>query len=170
MFRALMVLGSIITVAFSQPFDYPKARKGEVVDDYFGTKVPDPYRWLEDPDLPETVAWVKEENRLTSAYMEKLADRASFREELTKLWKYPRYTVPEYQGHCYLYQKNEGLQNQSIIYTVRKLGDQPMVLLDTNQLSSDGTVAVTSTAISEDGRLMAYEIAESGSDWDQVRG
>jgi prolyl oligopeptidase len=169
MFRALMVLGSIITVGFSQPFDYPKARKGEVVDDYFGTKVPDPYRWLEDPDLPETVAWVKEENRLTSAYMEKLADRATFREELTKLWNYPRYTVPDYQGHRYLYQKNEGLQNQSVIYTQRKLSDQPTVLLDPNQLASDGSVAVTITAISEDGRLMAYQVAESGSDWNQVR-
>jgi prolyl oligopeptidase len=169
MLRALMVLGSIITVAFSQPFDYPKARKGEVVDDYFGTKVPDPYRWLEDPDSPETAAWVKAENCLTSAYIKKLPDRASFREELTKLWNYPRYTVPNYQGHRYLYQKNEGLQNQSVIYTLRKLGDQPTVLLDPNQLASDGTVAVTSTAISEDGRLMAYEIAESGSDWNQVR-
>ena len=136
---------AIVTVAFSQAFDYPKARKGAVVDDYFGTKVPDPYRWLEDPDSPETVAWVKAENRLTSAYMEKLADRASFRAALTKLWNYPRYTVPDYQGHRYLYQKNEGLQNQSVIYTLRKLSDQPTVLLDPNLLASDGTVAVTSS-------------------------
>ena len=76
MFRALMLLGSIVTVAFSQPLDYPKAKKGDVVDDYFGTKVPDPYRWLEDTDSPETAAWVKAENVLTSAYMEKLPDRA----------------------------------------------------------------------------------------------
>jgi prolyl oligopeptidase len=169
MFRALMMLGTIATVAVSQTLEYPKAQKGDVIDDYFGTKVPDPYRWLEDTDSQETVAWVKAENLLTAGYMEKLADRAPFRDELTKLLNYQRYTVPEYEGHRYVYRKNDGLQNQSVIYTLKNLGDEPTVLLDPNQLASDGTVAVTSTAVSEDGRLLAYGVAASGSDWNEIR-
>jgi prolyl oligopeptidase len=169
MFRALMMLGSIATVAVSQTLEYPKAQKGEVVDDYFGTKVPDPYRWLEDTDSPETVAWVKAENLLTGTYMEKLAERAPFRDELTKLLNYPRYTVPEYEGHRYVYRKNDGLQNQSVIYTLKNLSDEPTVLLDPNQLASDGTVAVSSTAVSENGQLLAYGVAASGSDWNEIR-
>jgi prolyl oligopeptidase len=169
MFRAFLMLGSIATVAVSQPLEYPKARKGDVIDDYFGTKVPDPYRWLEDTDSPETAAWVKAENLLTSAFMEKMSDRAAFREELTKLLNYPRYTVPDYEGHRYLYRKNDGLQNQSVIYTLKQLSDEPKVLLDPNQLATDGTVAVTSTSVSDDGRLLAYGVAASGSDWNEIR-
>jgi prolyl oligopeptidase len=169
MLRALLLLGSIVTVAFSQPLEYPKARKGDVVDDYSGTKVPDPYRWLEDTDSSETAAWVKAENVLTSAYLEKLPDLARFREGLTKLWNYPRYTVPTWKGHRYLYRRNDGLQNQSVIYTLKELGDEPGVLLDPNQLSSDGTIAVTSTVLSDDGRFLAYGVAASGSDWNDIR-
>jgi len=169
MFRALMMLGTIATVAVSQTLEYPKAQRGDVVDDYFGTKVPDPYRWLEDTDSLETVAWVKAENLLTGTYMEKLADRSPFRDELTKLLNYQRYTVPEYEGNRYVYRKNDGLQNQSVIYTLKNLSDEPTVLLDPNQLASDGTVAVTGTAVSEDGRLLAYGIAASGSDWNEIR-
>src|ERR1700675_2057211 len=145
MVRAFLMLGSIATVAVSQPLEYPKAQRGDVVDDYFGAKVPDPYRWLEDTDSLETAAWVKRENLLTAAYMEKLAERAPFRDELTKLFNYQRYTVPEYEGHRYVYRKNAGLQNQSVIYTLKRLTDEPKLLLDPNQLASDGTVAVTST-------------------------
>src|SRR3984957_10383227 len=133
MFRAFLMLGSIATVAVSQPLEYPKVRKGDVVDDYFGTKVPDPYRWLEDTDSPETMAWVKAENVLTSTYMEKLPERALFREELMKLLNYQRYTVPKWEGHRYVYRKNDGLQNQSVIYTLKELGDQPRILLDPNR-------------------------------------
>jgi prolyl oligopeptidase len=169
MLRVLLLLGSIVTVAFSQPFDYPKARKGDVVDDYSGTKVADPYRWLEDADSPETAAWVKAENALTFAYLEKLPDLARFREGLTKLLNYPRYTVPTWKGDRYLYRRNDGLQNQSVIYTLKELVDQPSVLLDPNQLSSDGTVAVTSAVLSDDGRFLAYGVAASGSDWNDIR-
>ena len=105
MLRSLLLLGSIVTVAFSQPLDYPKARKGDVVDDYSGTKVSDPYRWLEDTDSPETATWVKAENALTSAYLEKLPDLARFRQELTKLLNYPRYTVPTWKGSSLLVPK-----------------------------------------------------------------
>jgi prolyl oligopeptidase len=179
MFRALILLGSIVTVALSRTIEspkgetvalsYPEAKRGEIVDDYFGTKVPDPYRWLEDTDSAPTVAWVKAENVLTSAYMEELPDRASFRDELTNLLNYQRYTVPDWEGHRYVYRKNDGLQNQSVIYTLKVLTDEPEVLLDPNRLASDGTVAVTSTKVSEDGRLLAYEVAASGSDWNEIR-
>jgi prolyl oligopeptidase len=183
MFRALMLLGWMASLAISQATefpkpktvvppqasDYPKAYKGDVVDDYFGTKVLDPYRWLEDTDSPDTAAWVKAENILTSSYLEKLPDRAAFREELMKLLNYQRFTVPKWEGHRYLYRKNDGLQNQSVIYTLKELSDEPRALLDPNRLASDGTVAVTSTTVSDDGRLLAYEVAASGSDWNEIR-
>jgi prolyl oligopeptidase len=183
MCRVFLLLGAIATVALAQTIEFPKAervppsralmypnaKKGDVVDDYFGTKVADPYRWLEDTDSVETMAWVKAENVLTSGYLEKLPDRAPFREELTNLLNYQRYTVPSWEGHRYLYRKNNGLQNQSVIYTLKALSDEPRVLLDPNRLASDGTVAVTSTTVSDDGRLLAYEVAASGSDWNEIR-
>jgi prolyl oligopeptidase len=169
MLRAVMLLGLTGTVAVSQPLEYPKAKRTDVVDDYFGTKVPDPYRWLEDTDSPETQEWVKAENEITFAYLEKLADREPFKEWLTKLLNYERYTVPSWEGHRYLYRRNDGLQNQSVIYTQKNLSEAPKVLLDPNQLASDGTMAVTSTTVSDDSRLLAYGIAASGSDWNVIR-
>ena len=153
MFRAvLLVLGSIAAVAFAQPLVYPGAKKGDVVDDYFGTEVPDPYRWLEDTDSPETAAWVKAEDALTSGYMDQLPDRTAFRDKLTELLNYERYSVPVWEGHRYVYRKNDGLQNQSVIYTLKNLSDTPVVLLDPNQFANEGTVAVSSTTVSEDSR------------------
>lgn len=169
MLRAVILLGLTGTAAVSQPLEYPKAKKTDVVDDYFGVKVPDPYRWLEDTDSPETIAWVKAQVALTSAYLEKLPDREPFKERLTKLLNYERYTAPSWQGHRYLYRKNDGLQNQSVIYTLTELSRTPKVLLDPNQLASDGTIAVTSTEVSDDSRLLAYGIAASGSDWNEIR-
>ncbi len=144
---------------------YPVARKGDVVDDFRGTKVADPYRWLEDLDSPETKAWVEAENKLTFDYLNQIPVRAAIKARLTKLWNYERYGVPFKEGGRYFYQKNDGLQNQSVLYTVNVLNDQPRVLLDPNQLSPDGTVALAGTAVSEDGKLMAYGLAASGSDW-----
>src|SRR6202051_4167276 len=155
MLCAVMLLGLTGTVAVSQALEYPRAKRTDVVDDYFGTKVPDPYRWLEDTDSPETQKWWKAENEITSAYLEKLADREPFKERLTNLLNYERYTVPSWEGHRYLYRKNEGLQNQSVIYTLEKLSEAPKVLLDPNQLASDGTMAVTSTRVSEGSGLVA---------------
>ena len=163
-----MFLGITATLAVSQPLEYPKVRKADVVDDYFGTKVPDPYRWLEDADSAETLKWIKQENELTQSYLQKLPDRALFRERLTNLLNFERYTVPVWGGHRYIYGKNEGLQNQSVIYTLKDLNDTPRVLLDPNKMASDGTVAISSTAVSDDGRLLAYGIAASGSDWNII--
>ena len=146
---------------------YPVARKSDQVDDFFGTKVADPYRWLEDLDSPETKAWVEAENKLTFDYLNQIPERAAIKARLTKLWNYERYGVPFREGGRYFYTKNDGLQNQSVLYTVPALDAEPRVLLDPNKLSTDGTVALSGTAISQDGKLMAYGLAASGSDWNE---
>jgi prolyl oligopeptidase len=169
MFRPALILGLLASVAVGQPFEYPKARKGDVVDDYFGTKVADPYRWLEDTDSPETTAWINSEVQMTSTYLDKLPDRAAFKERLTSLLKFERYTSPSWEGQRYIFRENTGLQNQSVVYTVKDLTDAPSVLLDPNQLSSDGTVSVSDVDASDDGKLVAYGVAASGSDWNEIR-
>ncbi len=146
---------------------YPMARKSDQIDDFHGTKVADPYRWLEDLDSPETKAWVAAENKLTFDYLNQISERAAIKTRLTKLWNFERYDVPEKNGGRYFFKKNDGLQNQYVLYTVDTLNGQPRVLLDPNKLSTDGTVALASTAITEDGKLMAYGLAASGSDWNE---
>ncbi len=146
-------------------FKYPEAKKVNVVDDYHGTKVADPYRWLEDTDSAGTKAWVEEENKLTFSYLEQIPARAAIKERLTKLWNFERYGTPFKQGGRYFYSKNDGLQNQSVIYSVDKLDGTPHVLLDPNKLSTDGTVALSAMDISDDGKTMAYGTSASGSDW-----
>src|SRR5215212_918854 len=127
--------------------DYPVARKSDQVDDYHGTKISDPYRWLEDLDSTETRAWVEAENRLTFDYLKQIPERAAIKERLTKLWNYERYDIPFKEGGRYFYKKNNGLQNQSVLYTVNTLEAEPRVLLDPNRLSSDGTIALSDAAI-----------------------
>lgn len=146
---------------------YPDARRGDQVDDYHGTKVADPYRWLEDTDSAETHAWVEAENKLTFGYLDKIPYRQAIRDRLTKLWNYERFSAPEEEGGRYFFQHNTGLQNQSVLLVADSLHAEPRVLLDPNLLSTDGTVALSSTAISDDGKLMAYGIATSGSDWNE---
>ncbi|HEX8129242.1 MAG TPA: prolyl oligopeptidase family serine peptidase [Pyrinomonadaceae bacterium] len=148
---------------------YPATKKVEQFDDYHGTKVADPYRWLEDLDTADTKAWVEAQNRLTNAYLAEIPARQKIKERLTKLWNFERYGIPYREGNRYFYTKNDGLQNQSVLYTVASLSDEPRVLLDPNKLSADGTVALAGTAISRDGKLMAYGLAASGSDWSEWR-
>ena len=144
---------------------YPVARKSDQVDDYHGTKVADPYRWLEDLDSPETRAWVEAENRLTFDYLNRIPERALIKKRLTEIWNYERFGVPFKEGGRYFYTRNSGLQNQSVLYWVDSLEGQPRVLLDPNTLSTDGTVALSGSRISHDGKLIAYGLAVSGSDW-----
>lgn len=149
-------------------WNYPPARRGDVVDDYFGTKVADPYRWLEDADSKETVAWVKAENALTRKFLDgPLHKRLAAR--FTKLWNFPRYSVPDKQAGHYFFSKNDGLQNQAVLYVQDSPTAKPRVLLDPNKLADDGTTAVTGLEISHDGKLMAYLISEKGSDWQKLR-
>ncbi|MGC2057532.1 MAG: prolyl oligopeptidase family serine peptidase [Candidatus Sulfotelmatobacter sp.] len=145
--------------------DYPKAKRVDQVDDYHGTKVADPYRWLEDTDSPDTLAWVHAENKLTFGYLDQIPYRKAIHDRLTKLWNYERFGVPEQLGGRYFYQHNNGLQNQSVLLVAESLNAEPRVLLDPNTLSADGTVALSGEAISDDGKLLAYGTAASGSDW-----
>ncbi|MGO8793672.1 MAG: prolyl oligopeptidase family serine peptidase [Candidatus Sulfotelmatobacter sp.] len=161
------LLFSIQIMLSAQTITYPDARRSDQTDDYHGTKVADPYRWLEDTDSAETHAWVEAENKLTFGYLDKIPYRQAIRDRLTKLWNYERFSVPEEEGGRYFFQHNTGLQNQSVLLVADSLHAEPRVLLDPNLLSSDGTVALSATAISDDGKLMAYGIATSGSDWNE---
>ena len=153
----------------AQTIHYPPTRAFDVVDEYHGTRVPDPYRWLEDVDSPETATWVEAQNRLTFGYLEQIAERASIRRRLTALWDYPKYGAPFKKGGRYFFFKNAGLQNQAVLYTQRSLAAEAEELLDPNTLSPDGTVALSTLALSEDGRLLVYGTSGSGSDWQAFR-
>jgi prolyl oligopeptidase len=148
---------------------YPAARRGDQVDDYHGRQVADPYRWLEDTDSAETRAWIEAENKLTFDYLKAIPARAAIHDRLTKLWNYEKYGIPTQRGDRYFYSRNDGLQNQSAIYVAAALDAEPQILLDPNALSTDGTVALSGTAISDDGRLFAYGLATAGSDWQEWR-
>ncbi|MGB6294705.1 MAG: prolyl oligopeptidase family serine peptidase [Rivularia sp. (in: cyanobacteria)] len=151
----------------SEKLNYPATRRGEQVDNYHGTEVADPYRWLENPDSTETEAWVKAQNKVTFNYLEQIPARNEIKKRLTKLWDYEKYGVPYQEGDRYFYFKNDGLQNQSVLYTLRKLDDEPRVLLDANKLSEDGTVALSGISVSENGKYLAYGISIAGSDWQE---
>lgn len=174
----LLVLGLfapiLSTPVYSSPQSnksmvYPPAKKVDHVDDYHGTKVPDPYRWLENPDSEETRAWVEAENKVTFGFLEEVPARAKIKDRLTKLWNYEKYGVPAKFGDRYIYSKNNGLQNQNVLYTTASLGGQAQVLLDPNTLSTDGTVALSNYEVSDDGKLFAYGLSASGSDWMEWR-
>ncbi|MBU0641565.1 MAG: prolyl oligopeptidase family serine peptidase [Planctomycetes bacterium] len=151
------------------PFKYPQAKKVDVVDDCHGTKVADPYRWMENLDSPEIKAWIEAENKITFGYLEAIPQREQIRKRLTRLWDYEKYGTPARHGGRYFFSKNDGLQNQSVLYVAESLDATPRVLLDPNKLSEDGTVALAGGAISDDGKLFAYGLADAGSDWVEYR-
>ena len=147
------------------PLVYPKAPVVEQVDDYFGTKVHDPYRWMEDVDSAAVKRWVDAENALTQSWLSQVPGREAMHARLMELTNFERYTPPVRKGTRYFYTHNEGLQNQNVIYWQEGLNGEPKVLLDPNTMSADGTVAVSGLSITDDGRLAAYSIADAGSDW-----
>jgi prolyl oligopeptidase len=151
------------------PLSYPVAKKVDQTDDYHGTKVADPYRWLEDANSAETKAWVDAENKVTQSYLAQIPQREAIRQRLTQLWNYERYSVPYKEGGRYFFSRNDGLQNQAVLYTMKSLSDTPRMLLDPNTLAADGTVALAGMAVSPDGKLLAYSTAASGSDWNEIR-
>ena len=155
--------------ANAHALEYPVAHRDDaVVDDYFGTKVPDPYRWLERPDSPETRAWVEAENKVTQQFIDP-AVRAAFRGRLEKLLDYPRVGAPRREGDRYIVGRNSGLQPQSVVYTKQTLSGPETVLFDPNTFSADGTVALAGTDFSEDGTLVAYGVSVGGSDEKTVK-
>ncbi|HET7544587.1 MAG TPA: prolyl oligopeptidase family serine peptidase [Polyangiaceae bacterium] len=147
---------------------YPDAPRGEQHDEYHGVVVADPYRWLEAMDSPETRRWIDAENALTAEQFAKISVRAPLERRLRELWNYERWSAPTLEGARLIFAHNDGLQNQAVLYTQSESGEK-MTLLDPNALSKDGTVALSSTAFSNDGRKMAYGLAEAGSDWQTWR-
>lgn len=129
----------------------------------------DPYRWLEDPDAAETQAYVDANNALSKPYLDSCPERTAIQDKLTELWNYPKYSAPSRRGDNYYHYANSGLQNQSVLYKQTSLTSEPTVFLDPNTLSADGTVALASTAFSDDGSLFAYGLSESGSDWSSIK-
>jgi prolyl oligopeptidase len=148
-------------------FEYPVTKKGDVIDTYFGTKVPDPYRWLEDDKSAETGDWVKAQNKVTFGYLEAIPYRQEIKTRLEKMWNYEKYTAPHIEGGYTYFSKNNGLQNQYVIYRQKDNGD-PEVFLDPNKFSADGTTSLGEMEFTKDGSRVAYSISEGGSDWRKV--
>ncbi|MGJ3250591.1 MAG: prolyl oligopeptidase family serine peptidase [Elainellaceae cyanobacterium] len=146
---------------------YPESPKVDQIDDYHGIKVADPYRWLENPDSEQSRAWIEAQNRLTFGYLNDIEERQSIKERLTRLWNYEKFRTPIKKADRYFYFKNDGLQNQDVLYTLTDLDAEPTVLIDPNTFSDDGTVALSGVAISENAKLVAYGMSTSGSDWQE---
>jgi len=166
----IIVLSALALPAFAQSprFTYPPAKTVDVVDDYHGTKVADPYRWMEEEGTPDLVKWIDSENVLTENYLQGVPGREKLGERISELWNYARSSVPAHYGSRYFFTKNDGLQNQSVYYMQEGLGAKPTLILDPNLLSSDGTVAVSFTDYNHDGTLLAYGLSKSGSDWEEI--
>jgi len=155
------------TLLHAQQLHYPKAVKDGTVDNYFGETVADPYRWLENDTSQQTAAWVEAENRVTNAYLQRIPFRRKLLGRLTELTNYEKIGAPRKRHGKWYFYKNDGLQNQYVLYQMDRLGDQPRVFLDPNTLSADGTVALKGTYFSHNGRWMAYAVSRSGSDWQE---
>jgi prolyl oligopeptidase len=160
-------LFAISLFAAESRFVYPKPQKSDQTDNYFGTKVTDPYRGLENADAPWTKKWIEAENKVTYDYLATIPERQKIERRLTALWDYEKYGVPFREASRYFFAKNTGLQNQSVIYTASALPGEPRVLIDPNTLSKDGTIALSGYAVPDDGKLFAYGLSNAGSDWQE---
>jgi prolyl oligopeptidase len=161
---AVLVFGAVHAAS---EIRYPGARKGQQADNYHGIQVADPYRWLENDRSPETALWVKAENQVTAAYFARIPYRHQIRARLDVLYNFAKYSAPFRRGEYLFYQKNSGLQNQSVLYVQKGLAGTPRVLLDPNRLSADGTSQLASFSVSRDGRYLGYTVHTGGSDWQE---
>jgi prolyl oligopeptidase len=157
--------GSVRQADTPPAFAYPPAARIAQVDDYHGTRVEDPYRWLEQVDAAQTRRWITAENALAQPYLEGIPARETIKKRLTELWNHERYSLPVHRGDRYFYLRNDGLQNQSVLYVADGLHGQPRVLLDPNALSKDATIALAEIMPSPDGKILAYSLSDGGSDW-----
>lgn len=170
--HAALLLGAALlcaATAADEPLRYPPAPRGNVVEDYHGTQVADPYRWMEDLDSPETRAWVSAEGKLTDDYLASIKEREPLRKRIATLYDYEKFGTPFHEGGRYFYTHNSGMQDQSVLYAIRRLGDEATVVLDPNTLSPDGKLIVTGYEAGRDGRHLAYGVSEAGSDWTDWR-
>jgi prolyl oligopeptidase len=158
-----------VLIGAAQALVYPAARKTNQVDNYHGTQVGDPYRWLEDDRSAETAAWVEAENKVTFAYLDQIPYRKQVKDRLERLYNYARYSAPFRRGEYFFFFKNDGLQNQNVLYIQKGLDGSPEILLDPNKLSADGTSRLMQTQVSKDGRYLAYAVSTGGSDWEDAR-
>jgi len=165
---AALSLAFCASLSVAQGLDYPQTRKTDQVDDYHGTKVADPYRWLEDDNSAETKHWVDAENKVTFAYLDKIPYRADVKKRLEVLYNYAKYTPPVRRGDLLFFTKNDGLQNQNVVYTQKGLDAAPDVLIDPNKFSADGTTRLGGFDVSHDGRYAAYGQQVGGSDWQEL--
>ncbi len=170
---ALVATASLALPVLAQPsgaIAYPETRRGDHVDTYHGVEVADPYRWLEkSADDPEVAAWIEAEQAVTNAYLEALPGRERLKERYTQLLNYERFGTPSEEGGRYFYTRNDGLQDQSVLYVMDDWGSEPRVLLDPNGWSDDNTMSLAGTSVSPDGRLIAYLVSDGGSDWRTIR-
>ena len=150
-------------------WEYPVARRGDTVDVLHGVSVADPYRWMEDQESDELAAWIEAENAVTGAYLDRIPEREEIQNRLTGLWNYERWGLPYKEGDRYFVTRNDGLQAQSVLHTMRTLDDEPRVLLDPNTFTADGTMALSGTAVSPDAKYIAYGVSDGGSDWQRWR-
>ena len=168
--RSLLPLALLASMSLlSESLIYPTTPQSTVVDNYHGTQVPDPYRWLEDDTSEATKAWVVAQNAVTSGYLNQLPQRLPIRDRMTKLFNFERFGTPFRAGGRYFFSRNNGLQNQSVWYWAASLEAQPVLLIDPNTFSADGTVSMSVPVPSEDGRTVAYQVSKSGSDWQEIR-
>jgi prolyl oligopeptidase len=169
LFAILLAAISAAVVAEKAALTYPETKKVDQVDDYFGMKVADPYRWLEDDNAEDVKAWVEAQNEVTFAYLEKIPGRDLLRDRITELYNYPKYSSPFKAGDYYFFQKNDGLQNQYVIYYQKGLDGEPEVFIDPNKLSEDGTTRIGLLGFSKDHKYVAISRSEAGSDWREIR-
>ncbi len=161
--RLLITLFWLIPVVLCAQLKYPDTKKETIVDDYNGVKVEDPYRWLEDDNSEQTKAWVQEENKVTFDYLSKIPYRDKIKKRIEEMWNYPKYGAPFQKEDHYYFQKNDGLQNQSVWFTQKGLTGKPEVFIDPNKLSDDGTVSLGGINFSQNGKYAAYTIQKSGA-------
>ncbi len=152
----------------NEELKYPETTKGNVSDVYFETTIQDPYRWLEDDNSPETAAWVAAQNNVTNDYLKEIEFRDALKSRLEKIWNYPKLGVPFKKGDKYFFFKNDGMQNQSVLYMRNSLDAEPTLLFDPNNLSADGTIALGGTSVSPDAKYLGYSISRGGSDWNEI--
>ncbi|GAA3518849.1 prolyl oligopeptidase family serine peptidase [Aquimarina addita] len=151
-----------------EPLNYPETKKVDTIDTYFGVQVKDPFRWLEDDRSEATENWVKSQNKVTFGYLDSISYRDQLKNRLSDLWNYEKVSAPFKEGDYTYFYKNDGLQNQYVIYRYKKEGDTPEVFLDPNTFSKDGTTSLGGMNFSKSGKLLAYSISEGGSDWRKV--